>query len=239
MGRERALRAIRHKETDRIPQIEYIAHPLLVKKLSGLDPRLEPEKALSRTYEALDMDLIWYTDEPYRLEPEFVESTKYAETEWGWGSSGWRLTYPFRDVEDVFSYWPTRQFEVSEFDSYHRYAATYRSMCEAYPTPLIPGGYYDTLFMWCQRVFGLEWTVKAATRDPDRFNLLLDGFAQLSLRDMRAWARVKPPVFISHDDLCSSQGPFFSPKWYAEHVFSRYRKIWAPLKEAGIPILFC
>jgi hypothetical protein len=239
MGRERALRAIQHKETDRIPQIEYIAHPLIVKKLSGLDPRVEPERALSRTYDALDMDLLWYTDEPYRLEPEFYVGTKYGETEWGWGTSQWRLTYPFRSVEEVLAYWPTKQFEISEADSYRRYADTYREMCETYPTPLVPGGYYDTLFMWCQRVFGLEWTIKAAKRDQDRFDQLLDGFSLLSLRDMRAWAKVKPPVFISHDDLCSSQGPFFSPRWYKEHIFSRYKKIWAPLKEASIPILFC
>jgi uroporphyrinogen-III decarboxylase len=75
--------------------------------------------------------------------------------------------------------------------------------------------------------------------DPDRFERILDGFTEISRRVVEAHIRAEVPVFLCHDDIVWASGPAFSPAWMRRYVFPRIRKLWAPLREAGIQLLFC
>ncbi len=61
----------------------------------------------------------------------------------------------------------------------------------------------------------------------------------ITLANCRAWARTSIPFFICHDDIVWTSGPVFHPEWYRRYVFSRYARLWEPLKEAGKKVLFC
>jgi uroporphyrinogen-III decarboxylase len=41
-----------------------------------------------------------------------------------------------------------------------------------------------------------------------------------------------------HDDIVWSSGPFISPHWYREYVFPNYKKLFAPLLDAGKRIMY-
>jgi uroporphyrinogen-III decarboxylase len=41
-----------------------------------------------------------------------------------------------------------------------------------------------------------------------------------------------------HDDMVWTSGPIFSPKWYRQYVFPSYKRLFAPLREAGKKIMF-
>lgn len=88
-------------------------------------------------------------------------------------------------------------------------------------------------------MFGLEWTVKAAYFNPKGFEKLLERFGNLSLLEARAWSQTDIRAFISHDDICSTRGPFFSPKWMRRYLFPWYNRMWRELKSRGIIVLFC
>jgi uroporphyrinogen-III decarboxylase len=87
-------------------------------------------------------------------------------------------------------------------------------------------------------IFGFELLCEAGMEE-ERFHQLMERFAQVSLRITTAWSQV-PGLhgFILHDDLTMTSGPLFAPSWYREHIFCHYPAIFAPLRRAGVPIIF-
>jgi len=59
------------------------------------------------------------------------------------------------------------------------------------------------------------------------------------MRDFRAWAQCDIKAFISHDDICMTEGPLFSPIWLRKHIFPWYKRLWKILKDRGIGVIFC
>mgnify|MGYP000492269628 CR=1 FL=1 len=217
MGYERALSAIYLEETDRIAQMEVIHHTEFVAKISCIDPVKNPNEALRRTYDKLDLDLIWFTYDfvhPWNIARRMGE--RFVTTPDSWSKflpTTWRITYTINSIEDVLEFNP---FEVLNLPSVDELAEHFNQVHSAtqrfFRNQLVPGGTYLTCFMWLLMLFGLRWVMKAAFYDPARFKRLIDRFTQISLLQFKAWARTDIKVFISHDDICSTQGPFFSPK---------------------------
>ena len=98
--------------------------------------------------------------------------------------------------------------------------------------------HYTTCFHWPLGVFGFELLCEAGMEE-DRFAALIERFVEITVRVTTAWSQVRGLAgFILHDDLTTSAGPIFSPDWYRRHIFPHYPRIFAPLREAGIPIIF-
>jgi len=243
---ERGLSAMYLEEHDRVAQIEYIMHTGLISKLSGGDPFIYPEEARAKACEKLDTDMIFWTLQSYNAydrAKEKGESFSVRADSWSeLFPSTWRAAFSISSVEDVLNYEPEQDARLNDhsfneiieyFDREH--ATTQR----LYRSQLVPGGYYCTTFMWTVMTFGLEWTLKAIYYDPQRFERLLNKFAQISLRDFQAWAQCDTMAFISHDDICMTEGPMLSPKWLRRYVFPWYKRLWQELKSKGIRVLFC
>jgi len=242
MGYERGLSAIYLEDTKRVAQIEYIMHTKLIESYAGFDPFRDPEKALARTYRALDTDFIFYTQHSVDISGvDGKRSEDYFVTKENWSKlypSTWRIRHDISSEEDVLNFEPSagdRSFEqvLENFQETH---AKYQKL---YSSQVVPGGYYCTTFMWCVMRFGLEWTMRAAARDPRRFEKLLNRFAEISMRDFRAWSMCDIKAFISHDDICMTEGPIMNPAWLRRYVFPWYVKLWQMLKSKGICVIFC
>jgi uroporphyrinogen-III decarboxylase len=67
----------------------------------------------------------------------------------------------------------------------------------------------------------------------------LEGFLQQTLHHVKAWAKTSIEVFIQHDDMVWSSGPFMNPTFYRQSIFPRYKKLWQELHDAGKIVLFC
>ncbi|MFQ6095397.1 MAG: uroporphyrinogen decarboxylase family protein [Candidatus Bathyarchaeia archaeon] len=243
---ERGLSAIYLEESDRIAQIEYISHTGLISELYEGDPFKYPRKALAKTCEKLDIDMIWWTlqsYDPYALAKEKGETFSIRTDSWSsLFPSTWRTTFSVNSVEDVLNYEPEKEVDLGDsgFDDVVDYfSREHKKVQDLFETQLVPGGYYCTTFMWPVMTFGLEWTLKAAGRDPKRFEKLLNRFAEISLRDFKAWAQCDIKAFISHDDICMTEGPMVSPRWLRRYVFPWYKRLWHELKSKGIIVLFC
>ena len=243
---ERGLSAIYLEESDRVGQIEYISHTGLISNLCGGDPFKSPDEALAKTYEKLDTDMIFWTLQSYdsyeRAEQKGETFSVRADSWSDLFPTRWRVTFPVNSVEDVLNYDPEEEMELNDrhFDDIVEYFNNeHKKTQDLFRTQLVPGGYYCTTFMWPVMTFGLEWTLKAMYYDPKRFERLLDKFARISLRDFRAWAQCDIKTFISHDDICMTEGPMISPKWLREHIFPWYKKLWGELRSKGVKVLFC
>jgi hypothetical protein len=245
MSRDRALSAVYLEESDRVAQIEYLMHTGLISKLHGGDPFRDPQRALADAYEKLDVDMIFWTlqswhpwDEAKRRGEVFDERRDWSEL----FPTTWRPTVPISSVDEVLNYDPAEHVDLSSdrFDEVVAYFEREHEKTQSiFKSQLVPGGYYCTCFMWPVLTFGLEWTLKAAYRDPGGFERLLNRFAEISLRDFEAWSRCGIEVFISHDDICMTEGPMLSPSWLRRYVFPWYKRLWGILRSRGIKVLFC
>ena len=61
---ERGLAALNLEEDNKVAQVEFLQNTDFIAEVSGLDPLKHPEAALSKTYEKLDLDMIWFTHDP-------------------------------------------------------------------------------------------------------------------------------------------------------------------------------
>jgi len=60
-----------------------------------------------------------------------------------------------------------------------------------------------------------------------------DPVAEYSLIPFAAWAQTSIDVYIQHDDIVWTAGPFIHPDFYRSVIFPIYRELWKPLKAAG------
>lgn len=239
---ERGLASIRLEESDRVAQVEFISHTGFVSKISGINPLKQPEEALRRTYDALDLDMIWATWDPVHPWNAVGRESFESRTD-SWSKAfptTWRTVFNVKTVEEVLEFNPLEEWRIpSQGELMELFRREHSAKQGFYRNQVVPGGKYQTCFMWLIMTFGLELTVKAAYRDPKRFEGLLNRFCQISMMEFKAWAETDIKVFISHDDICSTRGPFFPPKWLRRYVFPCYEKLWSMLKSRGIRVLFC
>jgi hypothetical protein len=245
MGYNRALSAIYLEESDRIAQIEYIMHTEIITKLYGHYPFHAPQKALAETYRKLDIDMIFWTFQSWHPWNEAQKLGEFFDERTDWSilfPTTWRSTVSVSSIEEVLNFDPTIHVDLGteQFDKVVvHFEKEHKKTQSLFMEQLVPGGSQCTCFMWPVMAFGLEWTLRAAYKKPKRFERLLNKFAEISLRDFRAWAECDIKVFISHDDICMTEGPMLSPDWLRRYVFPWYKRLWNELKSKGIKVLFC
>ncbi len=238
MSRERALKAINFEDTDKIPQLDTLSHPEYMKKLTGKDSFASSWEGIAESYKMLDLDFVIYTEEGYV--PQWESDTEQISTEWGGGSTEWRTKFRCQSMDEVLAYDPWSDQErrsVSEItDIFFKNWTSIQNLFGS--TALVSGGLYRTLFMWPVLTFGWELFMMSAASEPKKFKTVIDRFAEISIRDTEAWAGTDIKIFASHDDLAMTSGLIFSPEWYRTYLFPWYKKIWKPLKEKGIKVIF-
>jgi len=238
MSYERGWKAIQLDMPDRIPHTEYISHRQFIMKVTGIDPE-DPKTSAAAgpaLAKALDYDFIWSTyGHDFGLPHADMGRAKFYETE-----TPWEASYPFNTEEEVLSFDPVA---AATLPSMEELTQSVRESWEngqaTYPDAVYPGGFYNTVFTWPIVTFGWELFMSAAMLDPDRFEKVLDGFTEISMMVVQAHIKAQVPIFLCHDDIVWASGTVFAPAWMRRYVFPRHRKLWTPLREAGIKLLFC
>jgi hypothetical protein len=232
MSYTRALQAIHLQPTDQVAHQETLDHPALMQELIGYDPWAQPQQAYIDAYKALDVD--WIFGIPKRaVRFEKGQSSREGEegvryTEWGLSGSSWREEFPFGDVEDVLNYDPL----VLKSEAGIRSAIEGRRVDQALmgESALVSGLYYTTLFQFPIMTFGWELFLTAAAAEPERFQRVLKGFAEVSRYNLTMWAQSGFDVVFLHDDVAIERGLVFRPEWYRRVLFPLYEYILEPLK---------
>lgn len=247
MSYEIGRKVINLEPTERVGRTEYCDHTDLVRKITGLDPESsnsgDAKKAWQKFYEWAEYDFLWNTsDGPIPWE-ELGRISDMGHATYMEGGSDFRdrVVCPFNDPEEVLSFDVAEEYGIPDIEERAKYfQKIYEDGQKTCPSLIFPGGYYKTLVSGCIQSFGWEMFLMSVGADPVRFGkYVLEGFFRLSLANIKAWARTDIQVFICHDDMVWTRGAIFHPEWYRKHIFSRYEKLWQPLKEKGIKVLFC
>ncbi|MFP3896508.1 MAG: uroporphyrinogen decarboxylase family protein [Anaerolineales bacterium] len=230
--------ALNLKPTPRVAHTEYCSNDALKRAVTGL-PDDHPHREAA-FYERWNYDFIWSTDDGPEPWDERGRVTDMGHSEFLEGGVDRRepRPCPFRSVEEVWAFDAVAEYGLTDFeDLVSFYQGLYRQARQEYPEQVWTGGYYRTLFSGAIAIFGWEMLLRAAA-DASRFARVLDGIFQQSLHHYKAWAKTSIEVFMCHDDMVWSQGPFMHPDFYRAEIFPRYRVLWSILKEAGKKVVY-
>jgi hypothetical protein len=232
MSYDRAIRAIHLQATDRVAHQENLDHPAFMQELIGYDPWTDPQQAYVDSYKALDIDWIFgIPKHNIRFKPgessrDSGNGVRY--TEWGLSGSSWREEYPFGDIDDVLNYDPCTLISRESLEN--AIAGRRADQATMGDTALVSGLYYTTLFQFPIMTFGWELFLTAAAAAPDRFQRVLERFAEVTRFNLTAWAKAGFEVLFLHDDVAMERGLVFHPTWYSKRLFPLYEYLLAPLK---------
>lgn len=245
----------------RVPVMEHpagIGRDAIV-AFSGIDPVAEPARvgeAFDGVVDAFEIDLLWGGPPPgpeaasrvidWTGRDSFIDEQGYEHAQWGVFSASHaedgrhyhHIPKP-GSIDDALDFDPAPYFPETVDELTQQYQARHDAnlarcgeLCYAMPH------WYTTAFHFPLSIFGFELLCMAGLEE-DRFARLMDRFVAISERVTTAWSRVEGlRGFICHDDLTMSSGPLFRPEWYRRHIFPHYPRIFAPLIDAGVPILF-
>jgi hypothetical protein len=156
------------------------------------------------------------------------------------GGSDWRppKECPFRSDEEVWAFDAVAEYGLTDSERLGAYyEGLYQEARRTYPAQVWTGGYYRTLVSGAIAAFGWDRLLSAAS-DTSRFAKVLDSIYAQSAHHYRAWARTSIEVFMCHDDMVWTQGPFMHPDFYRAEIFPRYKALWSILHDAGKIVAF-
>lgn len=249
MSYEAGWKALNMEMTDKVPRTEYSVqnHWELLKVVTGIDTDVveNRERAKKAFVTAWDYSFMW-TVVVTRKELEKrgrvtrMGHAVYQELPEGQSDFIDNRDTPFEDPEEVLNLDPVKEYgEVPESEIIELYENAYQTQNDRWGQQcLTMSGVYITLVSGLIDIFGWDSLLLAMGMDPKRFNKVVDGYAEWVQQYFDAFAKTDIPVFMCHDDICWTSGPFTSPEWYRKHVFPKYKKYLEPIKAAGKKIIF-
>lgn len=233
MSYQIGIDAIHVRPSERLAHTEYCTNDDLMKAVAA-----ETGMAFE---DAWDFDFIWNVNDGQTEWKERGRVTDMGHAEFLAGGSDRReaKTCPFESMSDVLTFDAVAEYGLPDFDELVAYyEKEYQEGQKAHPNQVFTGGYYKTIVSGAIEAFGWEMLLMAAI-DPDGFERVLDSIFRLSLHHYKAWAETSAEVFISHDDMVWTEGPFMDPAFYRRVIFPRYKELWSVLKQAGKKVLYC
>ncbi len=233
MSYQIGMDAIHLKPTPRLAHTEYCSNDSLKRRVEA--------KTGKQLAEAWEFDLLWSTNDGPIPFSDRGRSTDMGHAEFLENGTDWREPQPspFTDPEQVLEFDAVEEFGLLDFDDLVAYYEdTYSRTQRDNPDQIFTSGYYKTIVSGAIDVFGWDMLLEAAA-DQERFEAVLDSIFRLTLHHVKAWAKTSAPVFICHDDMVWSEGPFIHPDFYRKVIFPRYAELWKVLKDAGKKVLYC
>lgn len=231
MSRQIALDTICLRPTPRIAHTEY-----------SMEYHKEYIAKLGQPFnDAWDIDLLWNTNDGPINWGEQGRATDMGHAVYAADGSDLHQAHPcpFLDPEEVYEFDPVREYGIpSHRELVKFYKDSYQRAQADNPNQLVTGGYYKTVISGALASFGWDMLLLAAA-DEARFAKVLERIGDYTRHYVMAQAETDIEVFIQHDDMVWTEGPFISPEFYRGIIFPLFKRMWAPLKQAGKKVLFC
>jgi hypothetical protein len=232
----------------RVPRTEYSAHRHwdLVKEVTGIsvssDSPKEVQETASETFmRAWNYDFFWSI--------RFFGSnmfgslhTKMGHATYASGGTDYsaEVICPFKSPEEVLAFDPWQAY--GRKDIAELVGKAERQHDDYMQTKNRDGvnmtGIYDTCISGMIDIFGWDMLLLAAGTDMKAFGEVANRYTDWVKQYFDGMAASNVPVVMVHDDIVWTSGAFLPPQWYREYVFPNYRKLFAPLLEAGKKIMY-
>jgi len=244
--------------SQKIAHWEHWSNPDAETYLTGIDYYDHPKKCrkkLLELYPMLELP-VPDTDVPKpkpKLGGELSSDPDNHTVRWGDSTTDTFLhgEMIFKTADDVFNFSPLEHADFTDWSfviepgDYSSDDVIYERFRTRYPAQWgdkAPEGssasfsFYNTMFMWPMLTFGWELFLECCL--DDRFERIMDEFAEINRRVFRAAARLPVNFAVCHDDIVMTRGPVCSPQWMHKYIFPRYEEYWSMLKAAGKEVIF-
>ncbi|MCE9615911.1 MAG: hypothetical protein K8T26_16695 [Lentisphaerae bacterium] len=255
MSRAIGMDIINLKPTSRPGHTEYSMeyHVALVRQLAGAagvargeskeasDYAIWDAKIRRALYDAWDFDFLWNTNDGMIDWGKVGRVTDMGHAVYATDGADQRAPQvsPFESPEEVWAFDPAKEYGFPEFGEQVRaYQAQYDKLQGQFPNQVSGGGYYKTVVSGAIATFGWDMLLVAAA-DAAQFSRVLERFGAYTEFYVRAWAETDIEVFIQHDDMVWTAGPFMNPTIYRQVIFPIYRRLWTHLKQRGKKVIYC
>lgn len=221
------------RPTPRLAHTEYNDHERLAESVSATSGM--------PFHDAWELDLLWVTDDGPVPWGERGRVTDMGHAEFMEGGVDRRepKPSPFHTIEQVLEFDAVQEYGLPELSGLiDYYEKLHQEHKGEYPNQVMPGGYYKTIVSGAIETFGWDMLLLGASV-PGSFEMVLDSFFRLTLHHYKAWLETSIEVFICHDDMVWTGGPFIRPSFYRRVIFPRYKELWSVMKSAGKKVLFC
>jgi hypothetical protein len=230
----------------RVPRTEYSAHEHwpLVSAVTGIQVspdsppplRWQASQAFIKTW---NYDL-WWSVLIHRQEfGDLCTDMDHAEYAAGGVDRRDTIFCPFREPADVLAFEPMAAFRRKDpAELVRRFEDHYRANCQSFPDLINMTGVYVTCISGLIDIFGWEMLLLAAGTDAVGFGELTNRYCCWVQQYFDALAASDVPVVMVHDDIVWTSGAIFHPDWYRKYVFPNYRRLFAPLLEAGKKVIY-
>ncbi|MDR2136416.1 MAG: hypothetical protein LBO76_07360 [Treponema sp.] len=157
----------------------------------------------------------------------------------------------FKTPADVFAFSPLEHADFTEWKhvvmnwDFSSEEAIYQKLRKNYPAEwgdrapsrsTAGTWFYNTMFMWPLLTFGWELFLECCL--DERFERVMDEFAEINRRVFRAIARLPINFITCHDDIVMTRGPVCSPEWMNKYIFPRYEEYFSILHDGGVEVVF-
>ena len=226
------------RPTPRLAHTDYCSNAALKRVVTGM-----AEDGLAREaefYRQWDFDFIWSTNNGPVPWEDRGRVTDMGHSDFLEGGVDRRQPKPcpFTTVEEAWAFDAVAEYGLTDYATLvDYYEQSYQQARKAFPDQVFTGGYYRTLISGAIAVFGWDMLLVAAS-DRTKFAQVLATIYEQTLHHYRAWADTSIEVFMCHDDMVWSNGPFMHPDFYRAEIFPRYKELWALLKRAGKKVVF-
>ncbi len=248
MSYELGRAALDMEMTDTVPRTEYSVenHWELIKKVTGIDTtvtenRPEASKAFRKAW---DYSFVWNV----RIGSELIKAkgpvtdmghAVYQENTAGSSDYDDHVTVAYPDPEAALNLdIPKVYGEYSQTELISLFERHYADSCQQFPDVLNMSGVYVNPVSGILEIFGWDTFLLMMGMDIKRFNKVMEGYCEWLDQFYRAFTKTDIPVFMCHDDICWTSGPFADPEWYRAVVFPHYKKWFDMLKAAGKKVIF-
>ncbi len=246
MSYQAGMAAFNLEMPDLVPRTEYSAegHWELVKAVTGIsvtpESPLEARQIASSAFrKAWDYGFKWNV---------FTHSndldkcrTKMGHANYAAGNVDFNdeVSCPFEDPEDAFDFQPMEVYgKLNHADLVRKYNENYKMRVEQDPDMVNTTGIYVTLVSGLIEIFGWDIMLTALGIDAKAFGEVANRYAEWISQHCRALADCDAQIIKIHDDMVWTAGAFTNPDWYREFIFPNYKKMFAPIIEAGKKIIF-
>jgi uroporphyrinogen-III decarboxylase len=230
----------------RVPRTEYSleSHWAVARSLTGINVNGQSDgetmqKASRALVKAFNYDFVWSIlihSQVFGDKRTDMGHAAYASDGSDFTSIGEPL---FNDPDEALKMDPWELYgQVDEKKAIADFNENYKRNCEAYPDAVNMTGIYITCISGLLEIFGWDMLLLAAGTDAQAFGELTNRYAGWIQQYFNALAQSDSKVVMIHDDIVWTQGAFIHPDWYRRFVFPNYKKLFAPLREAGKIIMY-
>jgi hypothetical protein len=231
---------------DRVPRTEYSLemHNGLIRKLCGIEVTPQSDEETKRQagqaiIKAFDYGFVWSTLIHTQVFGSNRTDMGHAAYQEGGADYQAKTKVLYEDPEEALRFDPWALYgAVDPVKATAGFNADYDTKTALNSDTVNMTGIYVTCMSGLIEIFGWDMLLLMAGIDPDGLGALTNRYCDWILQYFKALAQCKSPVVMIHDDIVWTEGAFLHPDWYRRFIFPNYRRLFAPLHEAGKIIMY-